>query len=98
MEEEALGSPKPQYALSAHIPHHSSLVVRFTKDVSQEQREEALKATEYNVFSFPAALLYVDFLSDSGTTAMTDMQWSSLFHGDEAYGRNKGNNSFSSTD
>jgi tryptophanase len=61
-----------------------------TKSVTKEQREKALKETEYNVFSFPADLLFLDFLSDSGTTTMTDLQWSSLFHGDESYGRNKG--------
>ena len=35
-------------------------------------------------------MLTVDMLSDSGTTAMTNHQWASLFLGDEAYGRNTG--------
>jgi tryptophanase len=35
-------------------------------------------------------MLTVDMLSDSGTTAMTDLQWSAMFLGDESYGRNKG--------
>lgn len=35
-------------------------------------------------------MLTVDCLSDSGTTAMTDLQWSAMFLGDESYGRNKG--------
>jgi tryptophanase len=35
-------------------------------------------------------MLTIDMLSDSGTTAMTDQQWSALFLGDESYGRNKG--------
>ena len=35
-------------------------------------------------------MLTVDMLSDSGTTAMTNQQWASLFLGDEAYGRNTG--------
>ena len=42
------------------------------------------------MFSFPADLLTLDFLSDSGSTSMTDLQWSALIHGDESYGRNKG--------
>ena len=71
-------------------PSKKSLVVRRVKNVTQEQRERALTETEYNVFSFPAGLLNVDYLSDSGTTAMTDRQWAGLFHGDESYGRNTG--------
>ena len=81
---------KSQKDLGVPIPHHKTLVTRVTKSVTKEQREKALKETEYNVFSFPADLLFLDFLSDSGTTTMTDLQWSSLFHGDESYGRNKG--------
>jgi tryptophanase len=76
--------------LGVPIPSKKSLVVRNTKNVSKEQREKALKKTEYNMFSFPADLLILDFLSDSGSGVMTDLQWSSLFHGDESYGRNKG--------
>ncbi len=71
-------------------PSSKSLVVRNIKNVTQEQRERVLKTTEYSMFSFPADLLTLDFLSDSGSGAMTDLQWSALFHGDESYGRNKG--------
>ena len=76
--------------LGVPIPASKSLIVRTIKDVTKEQREKTLRETEYNVFSFPADLLVLDFLSDSGTTTMTDMQWSAMFHGDESYGRNKG--------
>ncbi|MHA1448229.1 MAG: tryptophanase [Candidatus Hodarchaeales archaeon] len=76
--------------LGVPVPSSKSLIVRKIKDVTVQQREKALRETEYNVFSFPADMLVVDFLSDSGTTTMTDLQWASLFHGDESYGRNKG--------
>lgn len=76
--------------LGVPVPSKRSLVVRNIKQVTRKQRETALKETEYSVFSFPADLLVLDFLSDSGTTSMTDLQWSALFHGDESYGRNKG--------
>jgi tryptophanase len=65
-------------------------MVKPLKSVAMEQRERALVATEYNVFAFPADLLTVDLLSDSGTTTMTTLQWAALIHGDESYGRNTG--------
>ena len=79
-----------KYPLNVETPRSYSYVKRNIPDVTVEQRERALKATHYNEFAFPAGMLTVDMLSDSGTTAMTDVQWSSLFLGDEAYGRNKG--------
>ena len=81
---------KPMNQLGNKIPGKKALVVRNIKQVTQKQRELTLKETEYSMFSFPSDLLVLDFLSDSGTTTMTDMQWSSLFYGDESYGRNRG--------
>ncbi|HUW89479.1 MAG TPA: tryptophanase [Candidatus Nanopelagicaceae bacterium] len=81
---------KSMFELDVPVPSKRSLIVRNNKEVSKEQREIALKETEYSMFSFPADMLVLDFLSDSGTSSMTDLQWASLFHGDESYGRNKG--------
>ena len=81
---------KSMYELNVPVPTKRSLIVRNNKEVTKEQRENALKETEYSMFSFPADLLVLDFLSDSGSSSMTDLQWASLFHGDESYGRNKG--------
>ena len=81
---------RDMHDLGVPVPNSKNLVVRTLKETTEKQREKAQKETEYNVFSFPADLLVLDFLSDSGTTAMTDLQWSALFHGDESYGRNKG--------
>ena len=79
-----------EYVLNVPTPRSFSYVKRNIPEVTVEQRERALKATHYNEFAFPAGMLQVDMLSDSGTTAMTDQQWSAMFLGDEAYGRNKG--------
>ena len=79
-----------EYPLNVPAPHHYTFAVRDIPNVTVEQRERALKATHYNEFAFPAGMLTVDMLSDSGTTAMTNQQWASLFLGDEAYGRNTG--------
>lgn len=79
-----------KYPLNVETPRSFSYVKRNIPEVTVEQRERALKSTHYNEFAFPAGMLTVDMLSDSGTTAMTDVQWSAMFLGDEAYGRNKG--------
>ncbi|MGW8115144.1 tryptophanase [Caproicibacterium sp. NSD3] len=79
-----------KYPLNVATPKSFAYVKRNIPSVTVEQRERALKATHYNEFAFPAGLLTVDMLSDSGTTAMTDVQWSAMFLGDESYGRNKG--------
>lgn len=76
--------------LNVEAPSSFSYVKRNIPSVTAEQRERALRSTHYNEFAFPAGMLTVDMLSDSGTTAMTDLQWSAAFLGDESYGRNKG--------
>lgn len=79
-----------EYPLSVESPRSFAYVKRNIPKVTVEQRERALQSTHYNEFAFPAGMLTVDCLSDSGTTAMTDLQWSAMFLGDESYGRNKG--------
>ena len=79
-----------EYPLNVKTPRSVTYVTRNVPEVTVEQRERALKATHYNEFAFPAGMLTVDMLSDSGTTAMTDAQWAMMFLGDESYGRNKG--------
>ena len=56
-------------------PAHQALVVRPILSASAEEREKILEDVEYNIFAFPAGLVICDYLSDSGTSAMTDVQW-----------------------
>ena len=79
-----------KYPLPVEKPSSFTYVTRNIPNVTLEQRERALNATRWNEFAFPAGMLTVDMLSDSGTTAMTDQQWAAMFLGDESYGRNKG--------
>ena len=79
-----------EFPLNVPAPRSFAYVKRNIPQVTVEQRERALRSTHYNEFAFPAGMLTVDMLSDSGTTAMTDLQWSALMLGDESYGRNKG--------
>jgi len=76
--------------LSATQPTSNTFVIRRSHEVTEKDREAVLDATEYNAFSFPATMLIVDYLSDSGSTAMTDTQWAGIVRGDEAVGGHNG--------
>lgn len=72
------------------LPSHTALVVRTLIKTIPEARKRVLQNVDYNIFAFPAALVTCDFLSDSGTSAMTDVQWAAMLRGDESYGRDTG--------
>ncbi len=60
-------------------------VVEPLRRFSRDQRERLIREAGLNIFAVPADSIYVDLLTDSGTSAMSDNQWAGLMVGDESY-------------
>ena len=65
-------------------PHKIKVLDRI-KILDKSERIKALQEADYNLFKIPSEKVAIDFLTDSGTSALSQEQLSQMMLGDEAY-------------
>jgi tryptophanase len=70
------------------LPFAESYKIKMVEPLYRSTRAERdlwIKKAKYNLFNLRSGQVFIDLLTDSGTGAMSDHQWSEMMLGDESY-------------